>query len=99
MQYNRKVKKSIQDLYNRRKKPGMTQRESDLSNMSSIIYYVGVQNLVFNALQQALFAMAFDEEDEKEKNRAANVANGMVDSLLFGLGFGGAIVSTVKKTA
>ena len=99
MQYNRKVKKSIQDLYNRRKKPGMTQRESDLSNMSSIIYYVGVQNLVFNALQQALFAMAFDEEDEKEKNRAANVANGMVDSLLFGLGFGGAIVSTVKNIA
>jgi len=99
MQYNRKVKKSIQDLYNRRKKPGMTQRESDLSNMSSIIYYVGVQNLVFNALQQALFAMAFEEEDEKEKNRAANVANGMVDSLLFGLGFGGAIVSTVKNIA
>tara|TARA_B110000008_G_scaffold279386_1_gene326283 strand:+ start:56 stop:9568 length:9513 start_codon:yes stop_codon:yes gene_type:complete len=98
MQYNRKTKKSIQQLFNRRKNPGMTQRESDLSNLSSIIYYVGVQNLVFNALQQALFAMAFDEEeDDKEKNRTADVANGMLDSLLFGLGFGGAIISTVKN--
>ena len=98
MQYNRKTKKSIQDLYNRRKKPGMTQRESDLSNLSSIIYYVGVQNLVFNALQQALFALAFeDEPEEKEKANAASIANGMLDSLLFGLGFGGAIVSTVKN--
>ena len=100
MQYNRKTKKSIQDLYNRRKKPGMTQRESDLSNLSSIIYYVGVQNLVFNGLQQALFALAFeDEPEEKEKANAASIANGMLDSLLFGLGFGGAIVSTVKNVA
>ena len=98
MQYTRKTKKSIKDLYNRRKKPGMTQRESDLSNISSIIYYVGVQNLIFHSLQQALFALAFDdEEDEKSKNKAASIANGMVDSLLFGLGFGGAAISTVKN--
>ena len=98
MQYNRKTKKSIQDLYNRRTKPGMTQRESDLSNLSSIIYYVGVQNLIFNAMQQALFGLAFDDEpDEDEKDKAANIVNGMADSLLFGLGFGGAIISTVKN--
>ena len=100
MQYNRKTKKSIQDLYNRRKKPGMTQRESDLSNMSSIIYYVGMQNLLFQGLQQGLFALAFDddeEDNEKEKANAADIINGMSDSLLFGLGFGGAIVSTVKN--
>ena len=101
MQFNRKAKKSILDLYNRRKKPGMTQRESDLSNISSIIYYVGVQNLVFNALQQALFALAFDDDEEDhnltKQERYANVANGMVDSLLFGLGFGGAIISTIKN--
>ena len=98
MQYNRKTKKSIQDLYNRRTKPGMTQRESDLSNLSSIIYYVGVQNLIFNAMQQALFGLAFDDEpDEEEKDKAANIVNGMADSLLFGLGFGGAIISTVKN--
>ena len=96
-----KAKKSILDLYNRRRKPGMTQRESDLSNLSSVIYYVGVQNLVFNALQQALFALAFDDDEEDhnltKQERYANVANGMVDSLLFGLGFGGAIIATIKN--
>jgi len=104
MQYNRKTKKSIRDLYNRRQKPGMTQRESDLSNMSSILYYVGVQNLIFNGLQQALFATAFDDEEEEAKDeertkseRTARIANGMLDSLLNGLGFGGAIISTAKN--
>jgi hypothetical protein len=100
MQFNRKTKKSVQDLYNRRKKPGMTQRESDLSNLSSIIYYVGIQNLMFNALQQAIFALAFDDEEEQnltKQERVANIANGMTDSLLFGLGFGGAIVATTKN--
>jgi hypothetical protein len=98
MQYNRMTKKAIRDLYNRRKKPGMTQRESDLSNISKIVYYTTVQNLIFNALQQALFAVAFDDEgEEKEKNRTADILHGMADSLLFGLGFGGAIISTVKN--
>ena len=98
MQYNRMTKKSIRDLYNRRKKPGMTQRESDLSNISKIVYYTTVQNLVFNAMQQALFALAFDDEaEEEEKNKTASILNGMSDSLLFGLGFGGALISTVKN--
>jgi len=99
MQYNRKTKKSLLDLINRRRKPGMTQRESDLSNLSSVVYYVAVQNLIFNSLQQALFALAFDEEDEKEKDKVANTINGMIDSLLFGLGFGGAIISTFKNVS
>ena len=99
MQYNRKTKKSLLDLVNRRRKPGMTQRESDLSNLSSVVYYVAVQNLIFNSLQQALFALAFDEEDEKEKDKVANTINGMMDSLLFGLGFGGAIISTFKNVS
>ena len=100
MQMNRKTKKSILDLYNRRKKPGMTQRESDLSNMSSVIYYVGMQNLIFNSLQQGLFALMFEDEEEedlKKQEKLANTVNGMVDSLLFGLGFGGAIVATSKN--
>ena len=100
MQYNRLTKKAIRDLYNRRKMPGMTQRESDLSNISKIVYYTTVQNLVFNALQQAIFALAFnDEGDEEEKDKTADILHGMADSLLFGLGFGGAIVSTVKNVA
>ena len=75
MQMNRKTKKSILELYNRRKKPGMTQRESDLSNISGVLYYVGVQNLVFNSLQQALFAVAFEDEEEKDRNKTADTIN------------------------
>ena len=98
MQYNRMTKKSIRNLYNRRKSPGQTQRESDLGNLSKIIYYTTIQNIIFNALQQTLFAMLFDDEgEEKEKDKLADVANGMADSLLFGLGFGGAAISTVKN--
>ena len=97
MQYNRKAKKMLLDLINRRRRPGMTQRESDLSNLSGVIYYVGVQNLVFNSLQQALFAVAFEDEEEKDRNKTADTINGMVDSILFGLGFGGALISTVKN--
>jgi len=98
MQYNRKVKKAIRNLYNRRKNPGMTQRESDLGNLSQVIYYTTIQNIIFHSLQQTLFALLFDDEtDDEEKDRAANIANGMVDSLLFGLGFGGAAISTVKN--
>lgn len=100
MQFNRKTKKSIQDLYNRRKKPGMTQRESDMSNLSSVVYYVGMQNLMFNALQQGMFALMFDDEEDEDKKKDEKLArtiNGMADSLLFGLGFGGAIVSTSKN--
>jgi len=98
MQYNRKTKKSIQNLYNRRKIPGLTQRESDLSHVSQIIYYTTIQNVIFHSLQQALFAVLFQgDEDEEEKNKTASIANGMLDSLLFGLGFGGAAISTVKN--
>ena len=100
MQYNRKAKKMLLDFINRRRRPGMTQRESDLSNLSGVMYYVAIQNLIFNSLQQALFAVMFDDEpDEKEKNRIGNTINGMLDSLLFGLGFGGALISTVKNVA
>jgi len=92
MQYARIIKKSSQDLING--------RGDWKSNVSKIAYYGAMQNVVFNALQQALFALAFkDEQEEKEKANAASIANGMLDSLLFGLGFGGAIVSTVKKVA
>jgi len=98
MQYNRMTKKAIRNLYNRRKNPGMTQRESDLSNLSKIVYYTTVQNIIFNALQQTLFAVLFDDEPEEEaKNKIADIAHGMADSLLFGLGFGGAVISTVKN--
>ena len=97
MQFNRKTKKSILDFVKRRRKPGMTQRESDMSNLSSVMYYVGMQNLIFHSLQQALFGMLFEGDEEEDKGKTASIANSMLDSLLFGLGFGGAGIATIKN--
>ena len=75
------------------------------THISKIIYYGAVQNIIFNSLQSAMFALAFadDEEDdedkmtEAQKKKTARVANNMVDSLLRGLGVQGAAVATVKN--
>ena len=92
MQYARLQKRAFQDLVNG--------RGDSKTNVSKIIYYGVVQNIIFNALQQAVFALGFgdEEEDDKQKSkRAIGVANGMADSLLRGLGIGGATVSVVKN--
>jgi hypothetical protein len=90
-QYARIIKKAALDLKNR--------RGDDRENVSKIIYYMTVQNVIFNALQQAMFALAFNDDDDDEKTRSkyANVANGMADSVLRGLGLYGAAFSTLKN--
>ena len=91
MQYARLIKKAASDLKNRR---------GDVkTNISKIIYYGVAQNLIFNALQQAIFAIAFgdNEEEEDEKEKYSNIANGMLDSLLRGVGIAGAFVSVGKN--
>ncbi len=91
MQYARIMKKSALDLANG--------RGDWKTNLSKIVYYGFIQNLIFNAMQQAIFALAFGPDDEEERtaeDRAGNIANGMVDSILRGLGYGGAAVATVK---
>lgn len=92
MQYSRRMKKSVIDL--------AKGRGDFKTNISRILYYGFVQNLVFNSLQSALFALSFDEdmEEEKKKNKTTRVANGMLDSILRGLGIPGAIVATGKNT-
>jgi len=90
MQYTRRMKKSVIDL--------AKGRGDFKTNISRIVYYGAVQNLVFNALQSALFALAFDdEEDEVKIRRRDRVANGMVDSILRGLGIPGAVFATGKN--
>jgi len=91
MQYARLQKRAIQDLTNG--------RGDSKANVSKIIYYGVVQNIIFNALQQAVFALGFgdDEEDEKKSKKALDVANGMADSLLRGLGVAGAATSVIKN--
>ena len=68
MQYTRLIKKAGLDLING--------RGSKKQNISKILYYGAIQNFIFNALQNALFALipGFDDEDEdfatdKEKEK------------------------------
>ena len=90
MQYARLTKKAALDLVNR--------RGDWKTNISKIAYYSVIQNIVFSALQQGLFALLFeDEEDEKEKSRYFNLGNGVLDSFLRGTGIYGAAASTVKN--
>ena len=102
-QYARLTKKAFLDLKNG--------RGDAKTNISKIIYYNFVQNLIFNGLQQALEALMFDDEDDeeltpeekekarikKEKDIQLRVANGMADSILRGIGVQGAILSVIKN--
>ena len=91
MQYARLQKRAFQDLVNG--------RGDAKANVSKIAYYGFVQNIIFNALQQAVFKLGFDDEDndvEKEKTYF-RTANGMLDTTLRGLGIGGAAVSVAKN--
>ncbi len=93
-QYARLTKKAVLDIKNGR---------GDLkTNVSKIIYYMVVQNIIFTALQQALFAVAFGDEEEEEdemNKKYIRMANSMSDSILRGLGFAGAAVSVAKNVA
>jgi len=99
MQYTRLMKKAGQDIING--------RGDFKTNFSKIIYYGAVQNLIFNALQNALFALipGFDDdeiEDEKlelnQSQKQARILNGMMDSIIRGSGIYGAVATTIKNT-
>ena len=91
MQYARLQKRAFQDLVNG--------RGDAKTNVSKIAYYAFVQNMIFNALQQAVFKLGFDDEDnDKEKEKTYfRTANGMIDSQLRGLGIAGAAISVAKN--
>jgi len=109
MQYARIQKRDIQDIINRRPMPGKTLAQSNRTRLARIAYYSFLQNMIFNALQQGLFALGFgDDEDglneeqlaalNKDKNkRYFNTINGMLDSQLRGLGFAGVTVQVLKN--
>jgi hypothetical protein len=90
-QYARLIQKAASDLKNN--------RGDAKTNISKIVYYGAIQNVIFNAMQQSLFAMLYGDEpeDENKSDKYGNIANGMVDSLLRGTGFAGAAVSTIKN--
>ena len=93
MQYNRIIKRNAQDLADGRGDPK--------EKVTKIIYYSTIQNLIFNAMQKALFALAFagEDEDEEEIEKYSQVANGMADSLLRGSGLTGNAVVAIKNIA
>ena len=115
IQLNRSIKKAALDIKNRRRTPGLTLAQSNFSNFSKIIYYGTIQNIIFSALQNALFALipGFEEEDDElteeeqlEKygkvysTKQSRIINGMIDTTLKG-GFGlpGAGISMIKNVA
>jgi len=58
MQYTRLIKKAAIDL--------MKGRGDVKTNISRIVYYGAVQNMIFYGLQTALFAMMFGNDEEEE---------------------------------
>ena len=98
MQYTRLMKKAGQDIING--------RGDFKTNMSKILYYGAIQNLIFASLQSALFAFIpgyMDDEDGEEfkgklEGKELRVFNSMMDSLLKGSGLTGAVLATIKNT-
>lgn len=105
-QYSRIMKRSGLDLIKRRQMPGTKSMfQSDASNLSKIIYYGALQNLIFSSLSAGLFALIpgfGDNEEEEERNKSKEektkrIFNSSVDSLIRGMGVRGAAVITVKN--
>ena len=92
LQYARETRKATSDLINR--------RGDWRTNASKIIYYGVAQNLIFTALQQGLFSLLIgdDDDDEEKRNKKLNYAvNGVLDGMLRGMGYAGAVVSALKN--
>ena len=108
MQMTRLQKKAGLMLIRRQRYENMTQTQSDFTNIGKIIYYGAIQNFIFTALQNALFAILpgfdGDETDDiikdirKEEEKKARILNNMIDTLLRGSGVKGAVLSTIKNT-
>ena len=94
MQYGRIMNKALRDLANRR---GDTK-----THISKIIYFGGVQAIIFTALQSALFAvLGSDDDDEKEEmidKKSERMVNSMIDSWLSVFGYSGKAISTIKNS-
>lgn len=90
-QYARIIKKAVIDLKNG--------RGNYKTNLAKIVYYGAIQNIIFSFMQSALFTMFFtgDEDEEEDRKKMINAANGILDTFLRGAGFYGAIASTAKN--
>lgn len=92
MQYARITKKAALDL--------LAGRGDFKTNMSKMLYYGAVQNIMFSGLQQALFSLWLDDEpddEDEEVEKYVNVLDSAIDGFGRGLGYGGAIAVMVKN--
>ena len=93
LQYSRLIKKSVIDL--------VKGRGSAANNIAKIVYYSAIQNMMFNFLQNALFSMFFDDDDEikagKYDSAMMRATMGTMDTLLRGSGLQGAMLATAKN--
>ena len=92
MQYNRLIKRAGQDL--------IANRGDWKTNVSKMVYYTFLQNLIFNALQKGIFALGFGDDevdDEKKKQKYIEISEGMLDSILRGVGVTGQIAMAGKN--
>ena len=90
MQYARLQKRAYMDLVNK--------RGDAKTNISKIVYYAFVQNLMFNALQNAIFTEIYNEPGVSD-DKTIRIANGMVDGILRGGGITGSGVAMLKNVA
>jgi len=87
-QYARIIKKAALDLKNG--------RGDAKTNISKIVYYTFAQNLIFNSLQQAMFATVFDDDFQVTDDKSINLANGMANSVIRGMGVYPAVFAAIK---
>jgi len=94
LQLARSHKKAIGNLIYR--------RGDAKTNMSKAIYYGVAQSIIFVGLQQGLFSLLADDDDEldeKEKKKLEYALHSGIDGLLRGIGFAGATTAALKSLA
>jgi len=94
-QYARKGKRLLQDVASGRSKAegGMNQVRKDLQ---SVFYYTVGQAMLFNALQTALFASMFsDDEEDKLEEKTITAIERILTSYAKSLGNPGAVIGSI----
>jgi hypothetical protein len=95
-QYSRIMKKAAIDI--------VKGRGSLPNNVGKIVYYGALQNIMFNALQNLVFATMWSDDDDEEeakakdsKQRTLRTVNGIADNILKGMGMNYVALSVVKN--
>ena len=92
MQYNRKMSRALKDFV----APGSTPAQKKAA-MRTLIYYGGLQNATFTALQKLSFLAMGIGGDDDDKVGPSDFANGVFDTILRGIGVWGALAASIKN--